>query len=318
MVNFEITEKCSLRCPCCYKTYNRTKEISFNTLIELLNEAAEMGTKRVQFSGGDPLLYTRLEDVIQYAKHLGLETRISTSGVVLDDAYISALKEAGLDYCHISLNGSTKEIHNLTREGFNGSLNAIKLLKSHGLKCIINWIASRENIKDLDNLVLLGRKYGVISIDIIMMKMNNKNDTMGIYKLNELNYLKKVYQKNRDIMNIEPCFSFLRLLIEKKYMPKIDKGCGAGRFTMAVNTQGHFLPCAHLMHYAVKCVSMKDYWESDEILLKLRYLSKEENMIDQCNDCSLKKFCIPCYALDDKRMSNMNSMGNICFIKNSV
>lgn len=43
---------------------------------------------------------------------------ISTSGVTITEESARKLKKAGLDCCYISLNGSTAEVHEITRDGY--------------------------------------------------------------------------------------------------------------------------------------------------------------------------------------------------------
>ena len=117
-VNISLTEKCPLRCPFCFHKYENCHELDFQTVCNYIDELTVLGTAQVQFSGGEPLLYSNLLKIISYSHLRGLRTVMSTSGMGLSEKMAAELKTSGLDCCYISLNGSREKIHQLTRDGY--------------------------------------------------------------------------------------------------------------------------------------------------------------------------------------------------------
>lgn len=71
-VNISLTEKCPLRCPFCFHKYENCHELDFQTVCNYIDELTVLGTAQVQFSGGEPLLYSNLLKIISYSHLRGL------------------------------------------------------------------------------------------------------------------------------------------------------------------------------------------------------------------------------------------------------
>lgn len=169
-VNISVTEKCPLKCPICFREYGKRYELEPRSIYKYIDELALLGTKQVQFSGGEPLVYPYLVEIIAYTHKKGIHTAISTSGVGMTVEYAKRLEEAGLDCCYISLNGSNARIHEITREGFQYSKKALEILSMSRLTVAINWVASHKNIEDLPQLIALAKTFNVKYICVLSMK----------------------------------------------------------------------------------------------------------------------------------------------------
>ena len=112
-----------------------------------------MGTAQVQFSGGEPLLYSNLLKIISYSHLRGLRTVMSTSGMGLSEKMAAELKTSGLDCCYISLNGSREKIHQLTRDGYEYAIQALEIFRKSELQQLLIWVAYHEKLRDLPRLI---------------------------------------------------------------------------------------------------------------------------------------------------------------------
>lgn len=317
IINFEVTEKCNLRCSLCFQDFGLANELPFGILSDLLEQTAEMGTRNVQFSGGEPLLYKDLCAAIKLSKRLELTSRISTSGIGMDNGYAKSLKKAGLDYCHVSLNGSTEEIHGRSRNAYYETINAIKVLRQADIECVINWVATHDNVSDLPNMIELAKDLDVRHMDIIMNKLSNRSEVISPCTFQDLLSIKNQYDNNKELMSIENCFIFLRILTQGLSIPLIDKGCLAGRFYMAVDVKGAFMPCAHMKIHSSTVGKISDYWKNDTTLLFLREAFKKDNNNINCRVCKFKRHCNPCYAIENKRLQHFTMFNQqcVCFFR---
>ena len=73
----EITGKCNLSCTHCYADSGPHVDLhgrmSYGDWARILDEAAELGCRKVQFIGGEPTLHPRLDDLVDHANHRGFE-----------------------------------------------------------------------------------------------------------------------------------------------------------------------------------------------------------------------------------------------------
>ena len=106
-----LTDKCNLRCVYCMpedKVYENNlinDTLSLNDYKFIINGLAQVGIKKIKFTGGEPLLYPHLIELIKYAYNncnIG-DISISTNGIGLNEiAY--ELKQSGLKTVNINLN----------------------------------------------------------------------------------------------------------------------------------------------------------------------------------------------------------------------
>jgi MoaA/NifB/PqqE/SkfB family radical SAM enzyme len=71
----EITAKCNLMCSHCYAESGPQGELygdmAYGDWTRVLDEAADLGCRSVQFIGGEPTMHPHLEDLIDHANHQG-------------------------------------------------------------------------------------------------------------------------------------------------------------------------------------------------------------------------------------------------------
>ncbi len=105
-----LTDRCNLRCTYCMPAEGldwlpADELLSFDELTRLLRVAVtRLGVSSIRFTGGEPLLYRRLEDVVDAAARLRPrpEVALTTNGVGLAQR-ARGLAAAGLDRINVSL-----------------------------------------------------------------------------------------------------------------------------------------------------------------------------------------------------------------------
>ncbi|MGH7492389.1 MAG: radical SAM/SPASM domain-containing protein [bacterium] len=118
--------RCNLSCAHCYSVSGpKTRvEIDAITVCGVVSDAAAMGYQVVSVSGGEPLMYGGLDEVLAHAKSLGFRTTVTTNGFFNSREQLSRLREL-VDVLAISLDGPP-EIHNKIR----GSAHAFDRLET--------------------------------------------------------------------------------------------------------------------------------------------------------------------------------------------
>lgn len=314
-LHIELTSDCPLKCPQCYK-YLDKQTLNFEILSQLILQASEMKVFQLALGGGEPLLYPWLTDTLSLAGQHGMSTSITTSGATLTKNKLQKLIDAGLNHMQVSLNGSTKEVHTLSRDGFASGIKALALLRevsevapfSYG----INWVARKDNLHDWDGLVSLAREYRCNNINVLRYKPSQTED-FETYSLNkeESYQLAEEIRKVRGLrVNVDSAYS--NLLCYLNQQTSFMAGCGAGRRFIAVNVHGELMPCSHVPMKA-KSGSLKDFWFNSEILKSFR--SIEETVKAPCRDCSYLNGCRGCRAITNKNNDFYAGEQHCFFIK---
>ena len=96
-ITIAITAKCNLQCIGC--RYGRDfmvgKQLEFATVQKLLDDARSIGIETVRLYGGEPLLHPELAKMVEHSVNLGLDTYVTTNGILLGKK-IDRLFKAGL------------------------------------------------------------------------------------------------------------------------------------------------------------------------------------------------------------------------------
>ena len=120
-VKIKINYGCNLKCQMC-KHWRETREtpIPMQRFKETISELAELGCKKIHFSGGEPMLRPQLPELVAHATSLGLRVTLTTNGTLIDKEKAKALIEAGLRGVNVSIDSPIKKIHEKVR-GVEGS-----------------------------------------------------------------------------------------------------------------------------------------------------------------------------------------------------
>jgi MoaA/NifB/PqqE/SkfB family radical SAM enzyme len=111
-LDLEASSRCNLRCTFCDKlpllAPENLGDMDFGLFTRVLDEAGTAGLASLKLSyRGEPLLHPRLADMVAYAKTKGvLDVYFNTNAMLLTEAKVRALIEAGLDRVSVSVEGT--------------------------------------------------------------------------------------------------------------------------------------------------------------------------------------------------------------------
>lgn len=319
IMNIELTTRCPLRCPQCYCDLDQGKDIKKEIAIKYIKQAARLKIPFINLSGGETLLYPYLNDLLKLISLNGLKSAIAISGWGFNENKLGELKKSGVDEIYVSLNGSTADINAKSRDGYEYAITALQVLQAdQETDYYINWVARNDNVNDFPNLVSLAQAFKVKGIVILESKPDANYMLQASLNLENFlclaNYLKKHNQQEISI-EVEPCFSPLRAYINNYYLYNrntgVNKGCGAGRNSMAVDVDGNLIPCRHLL-YPETYEDIENYWWNSKILDMLR--SFEDKREEPCLSCYLNNNCLSCRAVADKVDKNVLKGNHYCVI----
>lgn len=150
VVVWNITQACNLNCIHCYaRAVHRSHERELTTEegFNLLDDLAAFGVPVILFSGGEPLLRPDLTELARYAVDRGMRAVISTNGTLIDEEKALLLKDAGVSYVGISLDGLEKVNDHFRgmRGAFKTTLNVIKNCQKAELKVGLRFTINKLN-----------------------------------------------------------------------------------------------------------------------------------------------------------------------------
>ena len=157
VVVWNTTRACNLNCIHCYaRAVHRSNERELTTEqgLNLIDDMATFGVPVILFSGGEPLLRPDLTELARYAVDKGMRAVISTNGTLIDEEKATTLKDAGVSYVGISLDGleNVNDHFRRMQGAFKMTLNGIKNCKKAGLKVGLRFTMNKLNVDQVPGI----------------------------------------------------------------------------------------------------------------------------------------------------------------------
>jgi radical SAM protein with 4Fe4S-binding SPASM domain len=157
IVVWNITRTCNLRCVHCYSDSDAQKypgELGTEEVRRVIDDLAGFRVPALLFSGGEPLVRPDLLELIEYATVKGLHITLSTNGTLIDEIVAAKLKELGLTYVGISLDGvgETNDRFRGKQGAFDAAVRGFRNCHAVGLKVGLRLTLTRRNCHDLHQI----------------------------------------------------------------------------------------------------------------------------------------------------------------------
>jgi radical S-adenosyl methionine domain-containing protein 2 len=160
-INFHITSRCNFACKHCFAPSPAGSELPLENAKRVLENARAFfnrqngtlsGGGRIDYAGGEPLLYPHIYDVIKYTAELGMDSTITTNGSLIDQSVIEKLETLKVKQIGISVDSLSAAVNKKIGRGCGANaptgefyLNIAKMISGAGIKLKINICAQKLN-----------------------------------------------------------------------------------------------------------------------------------------------------------------------------
>ena len=322
VVVWNITRRCNLKCVHCYahaKNIPFDNELSTTEGKNLIDDLAEFGVPVILFSGGEPLVRKDLPELTGYAVKKGMRAVISTNGTLITPQTARTLKDIGLSYIGISLDGM-EEINDRFRGvkgAFKSALEGIENCKKAGIKVGLRFTINKSNagqipeifklLEEMDiprvcfyHLVYAGRGSELVKEDLSHEESRKAVDLiLALTKqLHDKGDLKEVLTVDN---HADGPYLYLRLLRENPEraqevldLLKMNQGNSSGIGIGCVSWDGEVYPDQFWRHYSFGNIRNRPFSEiwtdtSDPLMKKLK--EKKKYATGRCKTCRWLDIC---------------------------
>ncbi len=157
-MHVQLLSSCPNRCLYCnYKNLSRTDRLTGENLKPVLEEAYRMGTRRVNFTGGEPVTHPDFDRIIDFAANCGFVVTVSTSGHQAA-RHLEAFRRCST--VMLSLQGSP-EVHALLcgEASARESAEAVELFGREKIRFWTTTLLTSLNIDQVDWVVEHARRH---------------------------------------------------------------------------------------------------------------------------------------------------------------
>jgi 12,18-didecarboxysiroheme deacetylase len=322
VVVWNITRRCNLKCVHCYahaKNIVFDNELSLNEGKILIDDLAEFGVPVILFSGGEPLVRKDLPELAAYAVKKGMRAVVSTNGTLITPQVAQILKDIGLSYVGISLDGMEKinDRFRGVKGAFRLALKGIENCKKAGIKVGLRFTINKSNVGQIPeifklleemeiprvcfyHLVYSGRGSELVKEDLSHEESRKTVDLiMDLTKqLHDRNNLKEVLTVDN---HADGPYLYLRLLKENPERAKkvlelleMNEGNSSGIGIGCISWDGEVYADQFWRHYSfgnVRNRPFSDIWAdtSDPLMKKLK--EKKKYAKGRCSTCRWLDIC---------------------------
>jgi PqqA peptide cyclase len=245
----ELTHRCPLRCTYCSNPMAlvpREAELTAEEWSRVIREAVAMGVLQMHFSGGEPLLFDGVEDLIGEARQAGLYTNLITSGWGLEAARAKRLADAGLDHAQVSFQDTDRASARAVAgaEAMDAKLAAARAVREHGIALSVNVVMHRGNLSRIGEMIDLAASLGAARVEVASTQyhgwaLENRASLLApLAALEEATLVARErrarYEGKLDVIYVMP-----------DYVTGLPKPCmdGWGQRSLTVAPDGKVLPC---------------------------------------------------------------------------
>ena len=292
-VYLKLTSNCMLKCEFCSQcsqVNNKIKEFDFENAKKVLTELKSIGAKYIYYTGGEPLMYSKIEELLQFGYSLGFKQILITNGILFSDKEKRKLIKY-LISMGVSIHG-TQSVHDKlvgNIKCYNKLLNNLSLIQNEykNIQINVNYTALEENT-NYENIKSIAEICKINNWKLTVARLNyiGNGTKYNNIMLNDLIEIISRIKKEGYKIEISNCIAPCTVNEEYRYL---THGCGAGQSIAAIEANGDVKICASSNYVIgnIKKNNFKHIWNSNKNkeYWKLKWLPYE---------CKVCKYILTC------------------------
>ena len=272
-MNLMITGKCNLNCLHCFNAKDNAPlntELSFEQIIDILDQANNIGVHAFTITGGEPLFHKRFLDIIRaiYERNMYV-FELNTNGLLINQKMLDTFKQLGC-YPLIKISFDGVGYHNWIRQHPKAeelTLKAIELCVKNGFRVKAQVQVNRKNVDVMFKTAELLNRLGVCEMRIIRTteaprwEKNSPGSSLTIeeYYQRMMEFAKE-YTHSQMKMSVD-IWQLIRLYPVNKSYELMPIACSKDEFNIripmckgnrgmiAVSSSGETVPCLQMSGY---------------------------------------------------------------------
>lgn len=324
-IHLNLTDNCNLKCRFCPKSYDPSttrKDMPDQKILNLIDEAAELGVSEWIISGGgEPTTRKVLYKAMEKIKEKGMRGQLITNGTLLTQEDIQSIVRMKWDKILFSIDAPDPKTHDSlrgTQSAFERATRAISMMQDEKAsigselpEMLITMVLCKDNYTKLDEMIELTSKTGCTHILVNpVMGSHETIDRMRLPETKEVFLALKNAEKRASELGVWHNISCLREEIEEKIShgsPAIhsasnsnesqestgvtggimDAPCLEPWYNILVHSDGTVGPCCEIHQEESPSImeqSLKEIWNG-EFFSDARRRMREHDFFDECYRC---------------------------------
>ena len=294
----ELTNRCNCRCLHCYGAFGYPPtntilhELSFEEWKRIIDVIADAGGKAIQLIGGEPLLFQRICELLDYAHDRGISSiDVFTNGTLMTPSILEAIKRTNTSV-RVSLYGHDAPTHDgITQSSgsFSKLDHTLEQLRDLEIPTRIAVVLMHENQDDLEQIKAYIDKKG--------HRYTGFDTVRKVRHSEQLSHAATDASIIAERMMIKPsfCTSYTDFEINSHW-----NSCWFGK--CSVSAIGDVMPCIFARDKKCGNIRSDSFVSILKNLLAFWRINKEK--VEVCKDCEFRYACDDCRPLAEGETGN--------------
>lgn len=322
VVVWNVTRACNLKCVHCYAhaTDDSTSdELSTSEGRKMIDDLAGFGVPVLLFSGGEPLVRKDLPELAAYAVDKGMRAVISTNGTLINKPTAQTLKEIGLSYVGISLDG-LEPINDQFRGvpgAYQKAMEGIRNCQEAGIKVGLRFTINKRNVTEIPGIFDLLEEMEIPRVcfyhlvyagrgsDLVRDDLTHEETRAAVDLIIDRTQKLHAKGKPKEVLTVDNHadgpYLYMRMLKEDPERAKevlelleMNEGNNSGRGIGCVSWDGEVYADQFWRHHSfgnVRHRPFSEIWTKPEDPLLLQLKEKKKHVEGRCASCRWLNVC---------------------------
>lgn len=251
-VTIEVTQQCPNKCIYCssWSSPDKSETLDFGIICQCVDDAASLGAKLINLSGGEPMLRPDISKIVDYIHTKGLKIRLYSSGLFYDGTYhtlpIELLEsiKGKVDNLIFNYESFTPDLYAAIMGATPGNLalldetikNAIQL----GINVEAHLVPMKCNFRQIPETLTKLYALGVTNVSLLRLVRQGRvkeNEIAVLFSEEEERELKVM------LSELSQKYEKTKLRLGKPYRSEKFSTCNTGTVRLVVRYDGFVFPC---------------------------------------------------------------------------
>lgn len=321
-VTLELTARCNNNCSQCYinvpasDKVAQSRELSFEQIKKIVDEAVSLGALWFLISGGEPLLRPDFSKIYTYMKKKGLLVSVFTNASLINQDHIDLFKKYPPRDIEVTVYGVTQKTHKKVtgKNTFSATMAGIDHLFSNSLPVTLKSMITRSNMDEINQIAHFCRSKTNkpfrfdASLHLRLDRDPEKNFKITSQRLTPNEIFEIERNESERVKSLSQKCKNLNQQSSSKIPNKLFR-CMAGINSCGIDYTGNVKPCTSLCNdksfYDLKNGSLKEAWDHF-IPTVIQQESDNKQFLTTCGNCNLHNICSWCPAHADLETGSLD------------
>lgn len=314
-----VTDLCNMHCPFCYSSSGScgVKKLDMEKVLKFVSGIPYDKRKSIIISGGEPLLYPELPELVKELKALNFHITVISNGTV-DYAKYDAIIPY-INALQISIDGATEEIYQNTRGkgNYKKAVSTLDHAFEQGMQnIVVSFTTNKYNIDSIQDMAEFARIHHVNHLHITkIIPSGRANDIMdkivptaneysiAISRLSQAvlaanQKIETMHHSEEMFLDEEQQTKFITMTVSSDPIRKTLQQtkvttCSLGCGTLSIGYDGNIYPCGCLQASELQIGTLDD--SIDEVMQRGHTLGHDHSVdnpeVVDCYACKYKYIC---------------------------